>query len=168
MATNNIAESSFAGVISHIQKFSRINIPSAAAVSDMRRNKFFKHTDEHNVGWFRKFPEGISGVCRVHSGHRLFRQRKRERRVWCGRLWAIHSHHGCVQDMPASAGQLVAGVQGDRFGHFDWQEVNITVLSWWLLYFSLKCKALYCFWENKAPLSFLDFGNFWHFISNKN
>ena len=49
METNYIVESSFAGVTSHIQKFSRINISSAAAVSDMQRNKIFKRTGGDDV-----------------------------------------------------------------------------------------------------------------------
>ena len=59
MATNDIAESSFAGVSSHIQKFSSIDISSAPVVSDMQCNKFFKHTGEDNIGLFHKFPAGI-------------------------------------------------------------------------------------------------------------
>ena len=37
-ATNDIAESCFGGVTSHIQRYSRINISNAAAVSDIQRN----------------------------------------------------------------------------------------------------------------------------------
>ncbi|KAL7546176.1 hypothetical protein ACHAWF_015185 [Thalassiosira exigua] len=41
MATNDLAESSFAGVTSQLQSFGRIAMCSAAAVSDAKRNKFF-------------------------------------------------------------------------------------------------------------------------------
>ena len=51
-ATNDIAESCFGGVASHIQRYSRINISNAAAVSDMKRNKFFKRTGGDNAGLF--------------------------------------------------------------------------------------------------------------------
>ena len=57
-ATNDIAESCFGGVTSHIQRYSRINISNAAAVSDMQRNKFFKRTGGDNVGLFHGLPEG--------------------------------------------------------------------------------------------------------------
>ena len=58
MATNDYAESSFAGVTSHIQNFSRIKLSSAVAVSDMQRNTFFHRTGGDNVGLFHDFPEG--------------------------------------------------------------------------------------------------------------
>ena len=49
IVTNDYVESSFDGVTSHIQKFSRINISSAAAVSDMQRNRIFKRTGGDDV-----------------------------------------------------------------------------------------------------------------------
>ena len=58
MATNDYAESSFAGVASHIQNVSRIKLSSAVAVSDMQRNTFFHRTGGDNVGLFHDFPEG--------------------------------------------------------------------------------------------------------------
>ena len=36
-------ESSFAGLTSQIQKYSRIGIPGAAAITDAKRNKFFEN-----------------------------------------------------------------------------------------------------------------------------
>ena len=67
MATNDYAESSFAGVTSQIQNFSRINITSAAAVSDMQRNKFFHCTGGDNVGLFHNFPEGTRMALEIEG-----------------------------------------------------------------------------------------------------
>ena len=47
MVTNDCAESSFSGLTNQIQNFSRINIPGAAAVSDMKRNNFFKTVNKN-------------------------------------------------------------------------------------------------------------------------
>ena len=54
IATNDPAESSFAGVTSQIQKYSRISISGAAAISDMQRNKFLSRvgTGAGKVGIF--------------------------------------------------------------------------------------------------------------------
>ena len=69
MATNDPAESSFAGVTSQIQKYSRISIAGAAAISDMQRNKFFSRVDTGTgkVGMFHQFSEGIQS-CLVRVG----------------------------------------------------------------------------------------------------
>ena len=69
MATNDPAESSFAGVTSQIQKYSRISIAGAAAISDMQRNKFFSRvgTGTGKVGMFHQFSEGIQS-CLVRLG----------------------------------------------------------------------------------------------------
>ena len=57
MATNDLAESSFGGLTSQIQKYSRIGIPGAAAITDAKRNKFFDRRGK--TGIFHNFPEGI-------------------------------------------------------------------------------------------------------------
>ena len=57
MATNDCAESSFGGVTNQLQQYSRLSIPAAAAVSDMRRNNFFSR--EKHKGLFHGFPEEI-------------------------------------------------------------------------------------------------------------
>ena len=69
MDTNDLAESSFAGVTSQIQKYSRINIAGAAAISDMQRNKYFsyKGNGTGKVGVFHQFSEGIRS-CLVRVG----------------------------------------------------------------------------------------------------
>ena len=88
MATNDIAESSFGGVTSHIQRYTRINISNAAAVSDMRRNKFFKRTGEDNVGLFHKLPEGTRMALvkvAMEDAPKTTESTKGERRQWSWR-----------------------------------------------------------------------------------
>ena len=57
MATNDQAESSFGAVTNQMQKFTRIDIAGAAAVSDLQRNKFLNCVGEK--GLFHKFSDKI-------------------------------------------------------------------------------------------------------------
>ena len=57
MATNDLAESSFGGVTNQLQKYSRVNITSAAAVSDMQKNNYL--TRDKKKGLFHEFPDEI-------------------------------------------------------------------------------------------------------------
>ena len=51
MVTNDLAESSFAGVTAQVQTYGRIDMCSAATVSDMARNGFFaRPTTKKNIG----------------------------------------------------------------------------------------------------------------------
>ena len=65
MATNDLAESSFAGVTAQIQAFGRIGLNSAAAISDARRNKFLhrpttkKAIENNEKGLFHKLPQEL-------------------------------------------------------------------------------------------------------------
>ena len=65
MATNDHAESSFAGVTAQIQTYGRIGMHGAAAVSDMQRNKFLsgpttkKGIAKNERGLFHELPEEL-------------------------------------------------------------------------------------------------------------
>ena len=65
MVTNDLAESSFAGVTTQVQTYGRIDMCSAAAVSDMARNGFFarpttkKSIDNDKRGIFFTLPEEL-------------------------------------------------------------------------------------------------------------
>ena len=63
MATNDCAESSFAGVTNQLQQFSRISIPAAAAVNDMKRNQFLNRN--RNKGLFHGFPDEIQSALMI-------------------------------------------------------------------------------------------------------
>ena len=62
MAVNDLAESSFAGVTSVLQKYGRIGLAHAAGVSDLAKNDFLSRdegvTDGHK-GMFRRLPEEL-------------------------------------------------------------------------------------------------------------
>ena len=65
MAVNDQAESSFAGVTAQISSYGRIDLSSAAAVSDVNRNRFlFRPTTQQDIkndkrGMFHSFPEEL-------------------------------------------------------------------------------------------------------------
>ena len=63
MTTNDCAESSFAGVTNQLQQFSRISIPAAAAVNDMKRNQFLNC--DRNKGLFHGFPDDIQSALMI-------------------------------------------------------------------------------------------------------
>ena len=57
MATNDLAESSFGTVTNQMQRFSRIDIAGAAAVSDLQRNQFLNRVGEKGI--FHNFSDEI-------------------------------------------------------------------------------------------------------------
>ena len=57
MVTNDLAESSFSAVTTQVQNFSRIGLASAAAVSDIKRNRFLAW--DGGKKFFHGFPEDI-------------------------------------------------------------------------------------------------------------
>ena len=65
MVTNDLAESLFAGVTTQIQTYGRIDLCSAAAVSDIARNGFLlrpkttKEIKEGRIGLFHTLPEEL-------------------------------------------------------------------------------------------------------------
>lgn len=70
MATNNLAESSFAGVTAMIQTHGRIGLNSAAAFSDTKRNNFLYRPTNKNA--MAKKKRSVSHAARrivVHSYH---------------------------------------------------------------------------------------------------
>ena len=63
-ATNDECESALGGTTSQIQRYSRINIPAAAAISDAKRNAFFHRntgakSDKKKRGLFHEFDEDV-------------------------------------------------------------------------------------------------------------
>jgi len=60
LAVNDLAESSFAGLTAQLQFFGRLGLASAAAVSDMARNKFLSRAkpeaNDGNTGLFHQLP----------------------------------------------------------------------------------------------------------------
>ena len=63
MVTNDCAESSFAGVTNQLQQYSRISIPAAAAVNDMKRNQFLNC--DQRKGLFHGFPDDIQSALMI-------------------------------------------------------------------------------------------------------
>ena len=65
MVTNDLTESSFAGVTSQVQTYGRIGMCNDADISDMYRNGYFscpttkKDLKEVNNGTFQDFPEEL-------------------------------------------------------------------------------------------------------------
>ena len=65
MVTNDLAESSFAGITSQVQTYGWIGMCNAAAISDMSRNGYLfrpttkKDLKEGNRGLFHDFPEQL-------------------------------------------------------------------------------------------------------------
>ena len=65
MVTNNLSESSFAGVTSQVQTYERVGMCNAAAISDMSGNEYLsrptnkKVLKEGNRGVFHDFPEQL-------------------------------------------------------------------------------------------------------------
>jgi hypothetical protein len=66
-ATNDEAESTLGGRTANIQRFGRIALSSAGAVSDMKRNAFLKRQDAGNPGGlFHQFPHELrEAIVRV-------------------------------------------------------------------------------------------------------
>jgi hypothetical protein len=66
-ATNDKAESTLGGTTTNIQRFGRIALSSAGAVSDMKRNAFLKRQDAGNPGGlFHQFPHELrEAIVRV-------------------------------------------------------------------------------------------------------
>ena len=62
-ATNDIAESSFASLTSQLQKYSRINLAHAAAISDMQKNGFLSRKGK--IGLFHQFPKELRAAVVV-------------------------------------------------------------------------------------------------------
>ena len=94
MATNDYAESSFAGVTAQVQTYGRIGMHGAAAVSDMQRNKFLarpttkKSMANNERGLFHDLPEELrltvtmmamedAPKTREHNNAAIDRQRER-------------------------------------------------------------------------------------------
>lgn len=63
MATSNCAESSFAGVTNQSQQFSRISVPAAAAVNNIKRNQILIY--DRIKGLFHDFPVEIQSALMV-------------------------------------------------------------------------------------------------------
>ena len=65
MATNDLAESLFAGMTAQNQAFGHIGLNSAAAISDTRRNQFLSHPTtkkdiaDHKMGFFHTLSEEL-------------------------------------------------------------------------------------------------------------